>query len=90
MADTISQIVWETFYPAFGSPLLFFGFAIVFLVFLFVVTKQNLATSMLLGMVAIDSLDRMANLQYISVLNIVLKIIIFGIIGYAIAQKQRD
>lgn len=90
MVETLSQIIWETFYPAFGDPLLFFGFAVVFFIGLFIVTKQNLATSVLLGMVAVDGMSRLANLDYINWLNILLKVLIFALIGYSIANKLRD
>lgn len=90
MVATLSQVVWESIYPAFGSPLLLFGFVVIFFIALFIVTKQNLASSLLLGMVAIDGLARIANLDYINWLNVLLKFLIFAIIGYAIAQKLRD
>lgn len=90
MAAPLSQIIWETFYPAFGDNALMFAFLVVGFIFLFIVTRQNLASSLLLGMVAIDGLDRMANDSYVRLLNIVLKVLVLAIIGFAIAQKGRD
>jgi len=90
MAAPLSQIIWEMLFQAFGSTELLFAFVIVFFIGLFIVTKQNLASSLLLGMVAIDGLSRVSNNTFINWLNILLKVLIFLIIGYAIAQKMRD
>lgn len=90
MAAALSQVLWETLYPAFGSTILLFAFAVIFFLGLFIVTKQNLASSLLLGSVAIDGLSRTANLDYINWLNILSKVLVFLIIGYAIANKLRD
>lgn len=90
MAAALSQVLWEALYPTFGSTVLLFGFAVVFFIALFIVTKQNLASSLLLGSVGIDGLSRLANQDYINWLNILLKVLIFLLIGYAIANKMRD
>ncbi len=81
----ISQIFYDSVAQAFGSNVFLFGFAIVFFAFLFAITRQSLASSLLLGMVALDGMDRLSNDDNIFFLNLLLKILIFGGIGYVFA-----
>jgi hypothetical protein len=85
MTATLAQYFWEAAITAFGSTLLVYGVFVFIMVLLFLVTRQNLATSLLLSIIALDGLDRVANEPYLSLLYIVAKFLVFGLIGYAIA-----
>ncbi len=86
MAGTpISQVFYDSVAQAFGSNVFLFGFAIVFFAFLFAITRQSLPSSLVLGMVALDGMDRLSNDDNVFFLNLLLKILIFGGIGFVIA-----
>ncbi len=85
MVAPISQVFYDSVALAFGNNVFLFGFAVVFFAFLFAITRQSLASSLLLGMVALDGMERLSDDDNIFFLNLLLKILIFGGIGFVIA-----
>ncbi len=85
MVAPISQVFYDSVAQAFGSNVFLFGFAVVFFAFLFAITRQSIPSSLLLGMVALDGMQRLSNDDNIFFLNILLKLLIFGGIGFVIA-----
>jgi len=79
-------VIYDTLIQAFGSVGLLFAFSIMFFIALFIVTRQSLASSLLLGMVALDGLIRIGSDQFISTLYLALKIMVFAYIGFSIAR----
>ncbi len=85
MATSLAQVFWESAMTSFGSNILLFGFIIMFLAILFVITKQSLSSSLLLGVVALDGIRIVANEPFIDLLLLLIKILVLGVIGYGIA-----
>ncbi len=71
MAASFAQIFWEAAMTSFGSNILLFGAVVMVLAVLFVITKQSLSSSLLLGMVALDGMDRLSNDDNIFFLTLV-------------------
>lgn len=80
-----AQVFWEAAMTSFNSSILLFGAVVFILALLFIITKQSLSSGLLLGMVALDGIDKVAHEEFISLLLLTLKILVLGMIGYAIA-----
>ncbi len=82
---SFAQVFWESAMTSFNSNILLFGAVIFILALLFIITKQSLSSSLLLGMVAMDGIGKVANEPFIDLLLLTLKILTLGMIGYAVA-----
>lgn len=82
---SFAQVFWESAMTSFNSSILLFGAVVFILALLFIITKQSLSSSLLLGMVALDGVSKVANEPFIDLLLLTIKILILGMIGYAIA-----
>lgn len=78
---TLADTFFQALLTGFGLNILVFAFAIFFFVLLFIVTRQSLASSFLLAVVALDGLDRVANEPYVSLLYLSLKILLGSVIA---------
>lgn len=85
MAASFAQVFWEAAMTSFGSNILLFGAVVFILAILFLITKQSLSSSLLLGMVALDGVSKVANEPFINLLLLTLKILVLGMIGYGLA-----
>ena len=89
MTASIAQVSYEAAITAFGSNIALFAFGLILFVILFAITRQSLASSLLLGMVTIDGFNLIANEPLLNILGLAMKIIILALIGYAIYIKVR-
>ncbi len=85
MSASISQVFFEAASQAFGSNLIMFAVAVIFFAALFFITRQSLASSLLLGIIAMEGLQKIANEPFIDIFTIGLRILILGVIAYGFA-----
>lgn len=85
MVATLSQVFYEAAVQAFQSNLLLFAFAVIFFAALFFITRQSLASSILLGIIALEGLQKVANEPFMDIFVIGLRILILGLVGYGFA-----
>lgn len=79
---TLFETIFQTVSTGFGLNILVFGFAIIFFSVLFIITRQSLSTGLLLGVLVLDGLDRIANEPYVSLLYLVAKVLMGGVIAF--------
>lgn len=87
MVATLAEVFWEVFAQAFGSNILLFAFATFFFAAIFFVTRQSLASSMVLGIIALEGMQRTANEPFIDIFVLGLRILILGVIGFVFASS---
>ncbi len=85
MAASFAQVFWEAAMTSFGSNILLFGTVIIVLAALFIITKQSLSSSLLLGVVAVDGIALVANEPFIDTLLLTIKVLIVGVVGFGLA-----
>ncbi len=85
MPASLAQVFWEAAMTSFGSNILLFGTIVMGLAALFIITKQSLSSSLLLGVVALDGVAIVANEPFIDLLLLTIKILVLALIGYGLA-----
>lgn len=85
---TLATEFYNVFIAGFGSPLIAFVVLLLIFAVIFFITKQSISSSALLGIVLLDSLDRLSNHdQLIFLINLGVKVLVLGGIGYVIASS---
>lgn len=82
---TVAEAFWQSFAQSIEANILLFSLAMILFAALFIITKQSMSSTLLLGIVAMDGIERIANEPVVTILYNALKILVFGLIGYAIA-----